>query len=84
MVELHSNFTVEGSKTVTDGVLPSNHAMHETLEITQGYHRLVRNRLLRFHQHSAGWRLAVGGRPHPSAGPGSGILALAGGREYFE
>ena len=37
MVELHSNFTVEGSKTVTDGVLPSNHAMHETLEITQGF-----------------------------------------------
>ena len=36
MVELHSNFTVEGSKTVNDGVLPSNHAMHETLEITQG------------------------------------------------
>ncbi|MGH9497615.1 MAG: hypothetical protein ACRD3L_00585 [Terriglobales bacterium] len=36
MVEIHSNFTVEGSKTVTDGVLPSNHAMHETLEITQG------------------------------------------------
>jgi hypothetical protein len=36
MLELHSNFTVEGSKTVTDGVLPSNHAEHETLEITQG------------------------------------------------
>jgi hypothetical protein len=36
MVEIHSNFTVNGSKTVEDGVLPSNHAMHETLEITQG------------------------------------------------
>jgi hypothetical protein len=36
MVEIHSNFTVEGSKTVVDGVLPSNHAEHETLEITQG------------------------------------------------
>ena len=36
MVELHSNFTVDGSKQVTDGVLPSNHAEHETLEITQG------------------------------------------------
>jgi len=36
MVEIHSNFTVNGSKTVQDGVLPSNHAMHETLEITQG------------------------------------------------
>jgi len=36
MVELHSNFTAEGSKTVQDGVLPSNHAEHETVEITQG------------------------------------------------
>jgi len=36
MFEIHSNFTVEGSKTVQDGVLPSNHAEHETLEITQG------------------------------------------------
>jgi len=37
MVELHSNFTVEGSKTEVGGVLPSNHAMHETVEITQGF-----------------------------------------------
>ena len=36
MVEIHSNFTVDGSKTVEDGMLPTNHAMHETLEITQG------------------------------------------------
>jgi hypothetical protein len=36
MLEIHSNFTVEGSKTVQNGVLPTNHAVHETLEITQG------------------------------------------------
>src|SRR3954465_15185792 len=36
MVEVHSNFTVKGSKTVQNGMLPTNHAMHETLEITQG------------------------------------------------
>jgi len=36
MVEIHSNFTVDGSKTVEDGMLPTHHAMHETLEITQG------------------------------------------------
>lgn len=36
MVEIHSNFAVEGSKTATDGMLPTNHAMHETLELTQG------------------------------------------------
>jgi hypothetical protein len=37
MVELHSNFTIDGSKTVQDGVLPTKHAMHETIEITHGF-----------------------------------------------
>jgi hypothetical protein len=37
MVEMHSNFTVNGSKNVVDGVQPTNHAMHETLEITEGF-----------------------------------------------
>ncbi|GAC1670319.1 MAG: hypothetical protein NVS9B4_26300 [Candidatus Acidiferrum sp.] len=36
MVELHSNFTINGSKAVENGVLPNNHAMHETIEITHG------------------------------------------------
>jgi len=37
MVELHSNFTFEGSKTAQDGVLPTNHQLHETIEITHGF-----------------------------------------------
>jgi hypothetical protein len=37
MVELHSNFTVDGSKTAEDGVNPTNHAWHETIEITKGF-----------------------------------------------
>jgi hypothetical protein len=36
MVELHSNFTFDGSKSVVNGVVPTNHALHETIEITQG------------------------------------------------
>jgi hypothetical protein len=36
MVELHSNYTFNGQKEILDGVRPSNHALHETLEITQG------------------------------------------------
>jgi hypothetical protein len=36
MVELHSNFTFQGSQTVMDGVYPTNHALHETVEITHG------------------------------------------------
>lgn len=37
MVELHSNFTSDGSKKVDDGVLPTNHVFHETVEITHGW-----------------------------------------------
>lgn len=36
MVELHSNFTPTGSLTTADGTYPTNHAFHETLEITHG------------------------------------------------
>jgi len=37
MLELHSNFTFDGSKSVQDGLLPTNHALHETIEITHGF-----------------------------------------------
>ena len=37
MVELHSNFTFDGSKTYADGLNPTNHALHETVEITHGW-----------------------------------------------
>jgi len=36
MFELHSNFTFVGEKTTKDGVHPSHHALHETVEITTG------------------------------------------------
>jgi hypothetical protein len=31
MVELHSNFTIDGSKKIIDGIYPTNHAEHETV-----------------------------------------------------
>jgi hypothetical protein len=37
MVELHSNFTFQGSKTVIDSQRPTEHQLHETLEITHGF-----------------------------------------------
>ena len=37
MIELHSNYTAEGSTTTTDGTYPTNHQVHETVEITQGW-----------------------------------------------
>jgi hypothetical protein len=36
MVELHSNFTVQGSKDLVDGSQPTEHQLHETVEITEG------------------------------------------------
>ena len=37
MFELHSNFTINGSKpSPGDALSPTNHALHETLEITHG------------------------------------------------
>jgi hypothetical protein len=36
MVELHSNFTPEGQKNYINGVYPTNHQEHETLELTEG------------------------------------------------
>ena len=36
MVELHSNYTISGQTRVIDGVYPTNHQEHETLELTQG------------------------------------------------
>ena len=37
MLELHSNFVFQGSKTTQDGVFPTQHELHETIEITQGW-----------------------------------------------
>ncbi len=37
MVELHSNYTYNGRTGVVNGVLPTNHALHETLELTHGF-----------------------------------------------
>ena len=37
MVELHSNFTADGRAAVVDGLLPTEHAFHETLEVTHGF-----------------------------------------------
>ena len=36
MVEVHSNYTVSGQTKTIDGVYPTDHQEHETLELTQG------------------------------------------------
>ena len=37
MVEFHTNFTLQGEKTSVNGLQPTHHALHETIEITQGW-----------------------------------------------
>jgi hypothetical protein len=37
MVELHSNMAVLGTTRMVDGIRPTQHAAHETLEVTQGF-----------------------------------------------
>jgi hypothetical protein len=37
MLEFHTNWTAQGEKSSLDGVRPTNHAVHETIEITQGW-----------------------------------------------
>ena len=37
MIELHSNTALQGTTRTEQGVLPTNHAAHETLEITHGW-----------------------------------------------
>ena len=37
MVELHSNFNLNGPNTTINGVLPTRNALHETLELTHGW-----------------------------------------------
>ena len=39
MVELHSNVAVEGTRSVENGVQPTEHAVHETVEIHGAHQR---------------------------------------------
>jgi len=54
MVELHSNFTVQGSKTTTDGTLPTEHELHETVEITHGFNEWFETGFYQFTNHHPG------------------------------
>src|SRR5438045_6519437 len=58
MVELHSNFTFQGSKTFQDGLLPTNHQLHETIEITHGFNDWFETGFYIFTsaQNGQGWR----------------------------
>ena len=59
MLELHSNFTFEGSKGFLDGVYGTEHQLHETVEITQGITDWFETGLYiftSFNPHQDGWQ----------------------------
>lgn len=76
MFELHSNFTFDGSKQIADGVLPSNHSQHETLEITTGITPVFEIGAYLFTNYTSGYGYQVVGthiRPRVMAPAGWGI-----------
>ncbi len=60
MIELHSNYTLRGTTTTINGVLPTQDAFHETLEITHGFNHFFECGFYLFMaaQHSYGWQIA--------------------------
>ena len=78
MVELHSNFTLNGSRAApgsryaADGTFPTNHAEHETVEITHGINNWSEVGFLSLHQRERRDRLAVGRRPYSATGASAG------------
>jgi hypothetical protein len=65
-LELHSNFTVRGSKTPREGTVPTHHAMHETLEVAHGFSDWFETGLYLFStiQPDGGWQF-VGSHIRP-------------------
>ena len=53
-VERDSNFTAEGQRRYIDGAAPTNHAEHETIEITQGINDWSEAGVLHLHQEQRG------------------------------
>lgn len=57
--ELHSNYTANGEKLVVDGVYPSQHAWHKTIEITHGVAKNFETGIYFFTNYTPnqGWKL---------------------------
>ena len=66
-----------------DGVLPTNHAEHETLEITHGFNEWFECGFYQFTSIQAGRRLDVGGHAHPAPVRRAGEVSSAGGPEHL-
>jgi hypothetical protein len=61
MFELHSNYTFNGSTKTVDGVLPSNHSLHETVEITTGITDIFETGVYLFMNYTPGYGYQIVG-----------------------
>src|SRR5450631_734896 len=61
MFELHSNYTFNGSTQIVDGVIPSNHSLHETLEITTGITPIFETGVYLFTNYTPGYGYQIVG-----------------------
>ena len=61
MFELHSNYTFDGSTQIVKGVLPSNHSLHETLEITTGITDIFETGVYLFTNYTPGYGYQIVG-----------------------
>jgi len=61
MFELHSNYTFNGSTEVVDGVIPSNHSLHETVEITTGFTPIFETGVYLFTNYTPGYGYQIVG-----------------------
>jgi len=73
LMELHSNYTVEGSTTVQYGMQPTQGQEHETIELTQGVNGLMEVGFYIFTEEHNGTGVQWGGdhiRPRVRVPPG--------------
>jgi len=61
MFELHSNYTFNGSTQTVNGVIPSNHSLHETVEITTGITDIFETGVYLFTNYTPGYGYQVVG-----------------------
>ena len=61
MFELHSNYTFTGITDVSDGVIPTNHSLHETVEITTGITPVFETGLYLFTNYTPGYGFQIVG-----------------------
>ncbi len=61
MFELHSNYTFNGTTQIVNGVLPSNHSLHETLEITTGITNVFETGVYLFTNYTPGYGYQIVG-----------------------